>query len=59
MGSKLFEVKAGAEGEFSAELLWESVRLKAKFTNVVLYKGFIYGLDDGIMVCLDPETGER
>ena len=21
--------------------------------------GFVYGLDDGILVCLDPETGKR
>jgi outer membrane protein assembly factor BamB len=32
--------------------------LKAKFTNLVYRDGFIYGLDDGIMVCLDANTGE-
>ena len=25
----------------------------------MLYEGYVYGLDDGVMVCLDPETGER
>jgi hypothetical protein len=25
---------------------------------MVLYEGFVYGLDDGILVCLDPETGK-
>ena len=38
---------------------WESTRLKAKCTNPVYHEGYVYGLDDGILVCLDPETGER
>ncbi len=33
--------------------------MKAKFTNLVAHEGYVYGLDDGVMVCLDPETGER
>ena len=33
--------------------------MKAKFTNVVYRDGFIYGLDDGVLVCLDVESGER
>ena len=40
-------------------LVWESPRLKAKFTNPVLHDGFVYGLDDGVLVCLDPANGER
>ena len=48
------------EGEaVTATLVWESPRLKAKFTNPVLHDGFVYGLDDGVLVCLDPATGER
>ena len=34
-----------------------SHRLKAKFTNPVLHRGHVYGLDDGIMVCLEIEAG--
>jgi len=59
IGSKVFRVKAVEGGSFAVEELWESLRLKAKFTNVVLHEGRVYGLDDGVMVCLDPETGER
>ena len=33
--------------------------MKAKFTNVVERDGYIYGLDDGIMACVNLETGER
>jgi outer membrane protein assembly factor BamB len=43
----------------SQTLVWESPRLKAKFTNPVLHDGFVYGLDDGVLVCLDPANGER
>ena len=25
----------------------------------MVHDGFVYGLDDGVLVCLDPATGER
>ncbi len=59
LGSKLLELRADGDGGMSAELVWESPRLKAKFTNVVVHGGRVYGLDDGVLVCLDPENGER
>jgi len=58
VGSKLFQVKKDGE-KFKTELIWESKRMKAKFTNVVHKDGFIYGLDDGILACLDLENGKR
>lgn len=54
IGAKLFHVTADG-----VELLWESLRLKAKFAHLIYYEGYVYGLDDGILVCLDPETGRR
>ena len=39
--------------------MWESLRLKSKFAHFIYYEGYVYGLDDGILVCLDPETGRR
>jgi outer membrane protein assembly factor BamB len=59
IGAKMIRVRRTAAGGFGAELLWESPRMKAKFTNLVVHEGSIYGLDDGVLVCLDPETGER
>ncbi len=58
IGSKLFQITTDSEG-YRSELLWETARLKAKFTNLVYYEGFVYGLDDGILVCLDPGSGRR
>jgi outer membrane protein assembly factor BamB len=58
-GAKLYQIRVDDTGTFFSELLWESIRLKPKFANSVYYDGFVYGLDDGIMVCLDPEDGSR
>jgi outer membrane protein assembly factor BamB len=59
IGSKLIRVTATKGGPWRAELVWESLGLKAKFTNVVLHEDHVYGLDDGILVCLDPADGSR
>jgi outer membrane protein assembly factor BamB len=59
VGGKLFRVIGDVAGGLTVELVWESLGLKAKFTNVVHREGFLYGLDDGILVCLDVANGRR
>jgi outer membrane protein assembly factor BamB len=59
IGSKLYQVSAAEAGELKASLVWESPRLKSKFANLVVHGGYVYGLDDGVLTCLDPATGER
>jgi outer membrane protein assembly factor BamB len=59
VGSALLRIRRDDDGALKPTVLWESPRLKAKFTNLVLHDGFVYGLDDGVLVCLDLETGER
>ena len=59
VGSELLKVQANAEGRLTATRVWKSSRLKAKFTNLVCLDGYIYGLDDGIMTCLEAATGEQ
>lgn len=59
VGSELLQIKEASKGQLQAERLWKSVRLKAKFTDVIYLDGFLYGLDDGIMACLDAKTGEQ
>ena len=59
IGSKLVKLTAGADGVITPAFVWETPRLKAKFTNPVLRDGFVYGLDDGVLVCMDVTTGER
>jgi len=58
VGSELIQIRKDSDGKFSAGRIWKSNRLKAKFTNLVYRDGFIYGLDDGIMVCLDAASGD-
>lgn len=57
-GAALVEVK-GSGNSFTASTIWENKNMKNKFNSSVLYNGYIYGLDEGIMVCLDVNTGER
>jgi len=59
IGSKLVKLTAGADGGITPAFLWETPRLKAKFTNPVLRDGYVYGLDDGVLVCMDVSNGER
>ncbi|MEM6455252.1 MAG: PQQ-binding-like beta-propeller repeat protein [Acidobacteriota bacterium] len=58
-GTSRLRLRRSPDGAMEVETLWHSRRMKAKFTNLVQYEGSVYGLDDGVFVCLDPETGER
>jgi outer membrane protein assembly factor BamB len=59
VGSKLLEISPSGERHLSADLIWESNRLKAKFANFVHFDDYIYGLDDGILTCIDVADGKR
>jgi outer membrane protein assembly factor BamB len=58
VGSELLQVARDNKGTFSVNRLWKTNRLKAKFNNLVTRDGCVYGLDDGILACLDLGTGE-
>jgi outer membrane protein assembly factor BamB len=59
MGSRMFRIAATPGGSVSPTLLWESPRLKSKFANIIVRGAHVYGLDDGVLTCIDPATGER
>ncbi|HEX9189142.1 MAG TPA: PQQ-binding-like beta-propeller repeat protein, partial [Vicinamibacteria bacterium] len=59
VGGRMVKVARSAGGTWRADLVWETRQLKAKFTQVVAHRGFLYGLDEGVLVCLDPKDGER
>ncbi|MCG8604189.1 PQQ-like beta-propeller repeat protein, partial [bacterium] len=59
VGSKLLKISSGTDGMAVPSLVWESNRLKAKFTNVIYDAGYVYGLDDGILTCIDAGDGKR
>jgi outer membrane protein assembly factor BamB len=45
-------------GDHGVRAVWRNVRMKNKASSSVLHDGFIYGLDEGILACLDASTGE-
>jgi outer membrane protein assembly factor BamB len=52
-------VEITAKGDvFQARTVWKNNRMKNKFSSSVLLKGFLYGLDEGILACMDASTGE-
>ncbi len=42
---------------FKVGTVWKNTRMKNKFTSSVLRDGYIYGLDEAILTCLDAATG--
>ena len=59
VGAKLFQISRNPMGEFNVSIIWETIYLKAKFTNIIYYNDYLYGLDDGIFACINPADGTR
>jgi outer membrane protein assembly factor BamB len=38
--------------------VWQNTRLKTQFTSAVLHEGYVYGLDQSILACVDVATGD-
>ena len=45
-------------GRFAVREVWRNIRMKNQFTSSLLHEGFIYGLDESILACVDASTGE-
>ncbi|MCI0376979.1 MAG: PQQ-like beta-propeller repeat protein [Gemmataceae bacterium] len=66
-GAMLFRIAKGdaqadrlAVGKLATEEIWRQPRhMKTKFTNVTIHEGHVYGLSDGILECLELDTGKR
>mgnify|MGYP006132501061 CR=1 FL=1 len=58
-GAAMLQISPIEEGKQAVEEIWTSLHLKSKFNNFVFKDGYIYGLDDGILTCIDVETGRR
>jgi outer membrane protein assembly factor BamB len=58
-GSVLIEVDREKDGSWAPKARWEKLDMKTKFTTPAFYQGFVYGLDDGILECVDVQTGKR
>jgi outer membrane protein assembly factor BamB len=56
-GAALLDI-VNAEGRWSVRRVWESNRMKNKFTSSVLLNGYLYGLDESILACIEADTGQ-
>ena len=59
-GAALLKLVPGGEGGFHAEVVWANPKvMKTKFSNVAVKDGFVYGLSDGVLECVDLADGRR
>lgn len=58
MGVSLVEVKQEG-GKWTATEKWVTNRFQPSYNDFVVHEGRVYGLDDGILACIDVRTGER
>jgi outer membrane protein assembly factor BamB len=56
-GAAVIELTPAASG-FTVNTVWQNNRMKNKFTSSVLHDGFIYGLDEAILACVNASTGD-
>ncbi len=60
VGASLLEVSRSDAGKWRVQPVWSPpVRqvMKTKFSNVVVRDGFVYGLDDVLLECLELKSG--
>lgn len=57
VGCALFEVVRDDQGRFATRERWKTPRMRSKLSNLVVRDGYIYGLNDGLLACLELETG--
>ena len=57
VGGAVIEIVPDGTG-FAVREIWRNNRMKNRFASSVLHEGFIYGLDEAILGCIDATTGE-
>lgn len=57
-GAALIEI-SGSGNSLQAKTLWTNINMKNKFNSSVLHEGHVYGLDEGILSCIEVSSGNR
>ncbi len=57
-GAAVVELTNAADGRLTPREVWRNIRMKNQFTSSLLHDGFIYGLDESILACVDAATGD-
>jgi outer membrane protein assembly factor BamB len=58
IGCAMLRIKE-TNGKWEVETLWQNTAMRCKFTSPVYLDGYLYGLDEGILTCLDASDGKR
>jgi outer membrane protein assembly factor BamB len=58
-GTIMLQIKDGPGGKLQVTEAWKNRNLKSAFSSLAVREGFVYGLDDGILACVDLASGER
>ena len=56
-GATLLELTLQGD-QLAVDTVWQNNRMKNRFASSVLHEGYIYGLDESILACIDAATGE-
>jgi outer membrane protein assembly factor BamB len=56
-GAVMIEVTR-SEPKWSVREVWRNIRMKNQFSSSLLHEGYLYGLDEAILACLDAATGD-
>lgn len=56
VGAELLQI-ARENDRWRVQRVWKSLRLKSKFGSFFVIDGFLYGLDDGALACVDMNDG--
>jgi outer membrane protein assembly factor BamB len=58
-GAELLEVSSTGPNQLAVRLVWKSIRMKSKFAHLFARDGSLYGLDDGILACVNLADGSQ
>ncbi len=60
LGAELLKLELTEEGNFNASQVWQNRRvLRTKLTSAVVHGALAFGLNEGILECVDLTNGER
>jgi outer membrane protein assembly factor BamB len=61
LGCAMLQVSLDYSGNWAVKELWKKMTMRCRFTSPVADDQYqnLYGLDEGVLVCLDPKDGSR
>lgn len=57
-GSAVYHI-VKLDDKWSVEEVWKTTRMKCGYSCPIAYQGYVYGIDENILACVDPADGKR